>query len=474
MPKDDPHADDAAALDSDCQFEPGTLIADMYEVRGTLGSGAMGAVYDAHDRVLNRRVALKFALEERYERALVQEGQGLAAVHHAGLAAIYTVGRHEGLSFLVMERVPGLSLRAHLGRIAADTQLPIEEAISICTSIAETLSVVHRAGLAHRDVKPDNIILSSRGRVVLVDFGLVLPEFAIAAERRLVGTPSYMAPEALSGVAAGAGHLLDIYALGAVLFELVAGRRPYSGATVSELLMQHVASPVPDLAAEPGLQGPLPPGLAALVHEMMAKDPSERPASTEVVAARLTRIAGPQIAPQRAARMVIHTPIIQQIIGGSTRVGAVAVTTPAPAMPANEAPRGFSVLIVEDEPHIRQLMGIYVKKAQPLAQIRFADDGAMAISMLREKVPDLVLLDLHMPRVNGTEVCMYLRGAGVADDAAIVIVSAGAQEHDIELLRHLGIDGFLFKGRETFFKELSVVVNRIAGLAEDRQRALTA
>lgn len=470
MEKDDAHAADSAAPDSARKFDPGTLIADVYEVRTTLGSGAMGAVYDAHDRVLNRRVALKFALEEKYERALVLEGQGLAAVHHAGLASIYTVGRHEGLSFLVMERVPGLSLRAHLGRIAASTQLPIEEAISICTSIAETLSVVHRAGLAHRDVKPDNIILSSRGRVVLVDFGLVLPEFAIAAERRLVGTPSYMAPEALSGVAAGAGHLLDVYALGAVLFELVAGRRPYSGATVSELLMQHVASPVPDLAAEPGLRDALPPGLAALVHEMMAKDPSERPASTEVIAARLARIAGPQ----RPGRMVIQSPIIQQLIGGSATVGAIAVTTPAPAMPAAEAPRVFSVLIVEDEPHIRQLMGMYLKKAQPLAEIRFADDGAVAISMLREKVPDLVLLDLHMPRVNGTEVCMYLRGAGVADDAAIVIVSAGAQEHDIELLRHLGIDGFLFKGRDTFFKELVVVVDRIAGLAEERQRALSA
>jgi CheY-like chemotaxis protein len=467
--KADAHANDADSPESGRKFDPGTLIADVYEVRATLGTGAMGAVYDTHDRVLNRRVALKFALEEKYERALLLEGQGLAAVHHAGLASIYTVGRHEGMSFLVMERVPGLSLRAHLGRIAANTQLPIDEAMSICVSIAETLSVVHRAGLAHRDVKPDNIILSSRGRVVLVDFGLVLPEFAMADERRLVGTPSYMAPEALSGVAAGAGHLLDVYALGAVLYELVAGHRPYSGATVSELLMQHVASPVPDLAAEPGLHD-LPPGLAALVHEMMAKDPSERPASTEVIAARLARIAGPQ----RPGRMVIQSPMLQQIIGGSAPGGAVAATTPAPAMPESEAPHVFSVLIVEDEPNIRQLMGLYVKKTHPLADIRFADDGAVAISMLREKVPDLVLLDLHMPRVNGTEVCMYLRGAGVADDAAIVIVSAGAQEHDIELLRHLGIDGFLFKGRETFFKELVVVVNRIAGLAEERHRALSA
>ncbi|MDB4997129.1 MAG: Serine/threonine-protein kinase PknA, partial [Myxococcaceae bacterium] len=194
MAKADAHANDADSPESGRKFDPGTLIADVYEVRATLGTGAMGAVYDTHDRVLNRRVALKFALEEKYERALLLEGQGLAAVHHAGLASIYTVGRHEGMSFLVMERVPGLSLRAHLGRIAANTQLPIDEAMSICVSIAETLSVVHRAGLAHRDVKPDNIILSSRGRVVLVDFGLVLPEFAMADERRLVGTPSYMAP----------------------------------------------------------------------------------------------------------------------------------------------------------------------------------------------------------------------------------------------------------------------------------------
>jgi CheY-like chemotaxis protein/predicted Ser/Thr protein kinase len=455
---------------NDQRFGPGDVIGDVYEVRAVLGTGAMGAVYDARDRVLNRRVALKFALEEKYEKALLLEGQGLAAVHHLGLAVIFTVGRHEGLSFLVMERVPGLSLRAHLGRVAAGARFPLEESLAISTSIAETLAVVHRAGLAHRDVKPDNIILAARGRVVLVDFGLALPEFAMAAERRLVGTPSYMAPEALSGVAAGAGHLLDVYALGAVIFELVAGRRPYAGATTAELLWQHVGSPVPDLAAEPGLGDKLPAGLAALVHEMLAKDPSERPASTEVVAARLARIAGPP-RPGRIVAASSRTPPIAGV-PAPANAAAVAVTARAPALPPEQAPRAFSVLIVEDDPNIRKLMGIYVKRAQPLAEIHFADDGAVAISMLRERVPDLVLLDLHMPRVNGTEVCMYLRGAGVADDAAIVIVSAGAQEHDIELLRHLGIDGFLFKGRDTFFKELVAIVDRIARLAEER-RALS-
>jgi len=236
----------------------GELVDETYEVRNLLGAGGMGEVYEAHDRVLNRRVALKVHPGGDSEY-LLREGRALAAIHHPGIVAVHTMGMHRGVPFLVMERVRGLSVDRLLDeRRARGERFGIAEALELLVAVADALSVVHRAGLAHRDVKPGNVMLAPAGRVVLMDFGLVLPHADRAGHRSVAGSLQYMAPEALSGdVAEGAAGLVDVYALGVLAYELLTGFAPFDGAEPVELYraktrakLPRVREHRPDVAAE--------------------------------------------------------------------------------------------------------------------------------------------------------------------------------------------------------------------------------
>jgi serine/threonine-protein kinase len=392
-------------------FAIGELVSGVYEVMGLLGEGGMGQVFEAVDHVLNRRVALKASFAEPHIPPIVKEARALAAFRHPSLVTVHTLGEHRGLDYIVMERVYGTSLADHLERRAA-TGRPIEvrEGLELLVAVTEGLSVVHRAGLAHRDVKPDNIMLTADQRVVLMDFGLVLADFEIAAQTTIAGSPPYMAPEALSNtVEAGSGHLVDLYALGVTAFELFAGRRPVECESLAELWRRHATEAVPRLDA---VRDGLPPRLVQLVAELMAKDPGERPQSAEAVAWQL-----------RAIRDHAHA---------------------APA--ESEASDRLEILIVEDDPQVARILEFYAKKTLDDVAVRVARDGLEALAALRAKAPDIMLLDLHMPKMNGVEVCMHLRGEGLADGTAIIAVSAGAQPDDIQLLHQLGIHHFVQKG----------------------------
>jgi len=178
----------------------GEVVAGIYEVRGLLGAGGMGEVYEAHDRVLNRNVALKVVHPSIDGEYLLREGRALAAIHHPGIVAVHTMGTHRGVSFLVLERVRGLSVDRLLEeRRARGERFGVSEALELLVAVADALTVVHRAGLAHRDVKPANVMLAPGGRVVLMDFGLVLPYSDRDGHSDIAGSLLYMAPEALSG-----------------------------------------------------------------------------------------------------------------------------------------------------------------------------------------------------------------------------------------------------------------------------------
>src|SRR5271165_3254606 len=158
-------------------FEIGQVVADAYEIKAVLGAGGMGEVYDAHDRVLNRHVALKVVRPNIAPDYLLREGRALAAIHHPGVVTVHAMGEHRGVGILVLERVRGLSLdRVLEDRRLRGERMPVGEALDLLIAVADALSVVHRAGLTHRDVKPGNVMLAPGGRVVLMDFGLVLPQ----------------------------------------------------------------------------------------------------------------------------------------------------------------------------------------------------------------------------------------------------------------------------------------------------------
>jgi len=393
-------------------FATGELLDGVYEIMQLLGRGGMGQVFEAHDHLLNRRVAIKAAWPNPLSPPLRNEARALAAFQHTSLVGVYTLGEHRGIDYLVMERIYGVSLTQHAStRWGSAQRFTPAEVVQILLPAAEGLSVVHRAGLVHRDIKPDNIMLTPAQRVVLMDFGLVLPEFDVNGQQRVAGSPPYMAPEALLNIAEpGSGHLVDIFGLGVVAYELLTGLRPYAGTTIREVVAAHERGAPSLLERE---RPDCPASLCQVVHEMLDPDPKHRVQSAEAAAWQLRAVQENQVRSE---------PLVRR------------------------EPEALSVLIVDDDVDLAKILTFYVRQIVPGAAIRVAHDGEAALREVLASEPDVMLLDLHMPRMNGVEVCMQLRGEGLAESCSIVSVSAGAQEHDVQLLHQLGIHHFLEKG----------------------------
>jgi serine/threonine protein kinase len=263
----------------------------------------------------------------------------------------------------------------------------------------------------HRDIKPDNIMLTPAQRVVLMDFGLVLPEFDVNGKQRVAGSPPYMAPEALLNTAeTGSGHLVDIFALGVLAYELLSAERPFAGLTIREVIAAHERGQPAPLAER---RSDCPLSLCQVVHEMLSPNPQVRIQSAEAVAWQL-----------RAIR--------------DERTRSDSTTTAIKRRP--------SVLIVDDDVDLAKILTFYVRQILGPSDVRVAHDGEEALERVQEKEPDVMLLDLHMPRMNGVELCMQLKGERLAQRCAIISVSAGAHEHDVQLLHQLGIHHFIEKG----------------------------
>ena len=272
----------------------------------------MGDVYLAHDPTLGRDVALKLLRSESTQAGLSEEARALAAMRHPGIVTIFEIGQHAGQDFIAMEYVAGRTLRQCLASGATRDEL-----VAICAQVTVALAAAHRAGVLHRDIKPENVIVGDGGEVKVVDFGLA---HRIAADDRspsnsdvihqlrrtlppdvrrtlemsavgpadsqldiqtVYGTPAYMAPEALLGVPASEAS--DVYSLGVVLYECLAGRRPHDAQSVIEAIAWFVDGP-PARLDDP---------LGALVEAMLAHDARQRPRLDEVAAA----LAAPQTAP---------------------------------------------------------------------------------------------------------------------------------------------------------------------------------
>lgn len=251
-----------------------------YQIVRKLGQGGMGVVYLALDTLLNRQIAWKvlpshLAADKEFQDRMLREAQAAAQLVSPHIVAVHDISIAEGDCHITMEYVEGRPLR---DRLREEPQLPYDEAARYATQIAEALAVAHRAGVVHRDIKPENIMLTSAANdVKVLDFGLArLSDTAqLTREGCVVGTMAYMAPEQI--MAKDVDGRVDIYALGIVIFEMLAGRTPFRG---DNILAQHLNLEPPDLRE---LRPDTPDSMAALVRNCLAKDRDNRPATCEAV-----------------------------------------------------------------------------------------------------------------------------------------------------------------------------------------------
>jgi serine/threonine-protein kinase len=398
----------------------GTLLAGTYEIVSELGRGAMGIVYEARDRRLDRTVAIKVASGDQHGGALRREAVALAAISHPGLVSIHAAGEHEGADFVVMERLRGVPLDARIQeRRATGGAFSPDEIIHIGTEIGCALGAVHAAGLAHRDVKPGNVFLCPPRRVVLTDLGLSRPEYTVGPNQKLMGTPAYMAPEAVTGtVRSGEGPRVDIYALGVMLFELATMRLPFQGGSLMRTLTMQVHEPVPQITRDD-----LPPSLVELIRGAMAKDPDDRPVDAVAIVRRLAAIAGES-----------------RIDGPPARV-----------------------LVVDDDEDLTALIATVLRATAPTAIVETARSAEEAMHAVRRATPTLLFLDLDLPRINGLELYLLLRERRHLDGCTTVAISARAGEADLPVLEGVGVrrfvpkDGELLKNVRRIVREAFVV-----------------
>lgn len=363
--------------------EPQSRIGETigrFQLTGLLGRGGMGVVYAAFDVALHREVALKLLPADAVEsedrrRRLLREARSAAAVSHPNIAAVFDVGEIDGAVFIAMERVHGRSLRAALE--AAAGAIAPAEAARIGREIARGLAAAHEAGVIHRDIKPENVMIGGNGEVKrdtrpengmiggngevkLLDFGLAKllgAEGSVGAsatshvttrEGRILGTPSYMSPEQARGLPADPRS--DVFAFGVVLFEMLAGERPFRGATATDVLAAIVRDAPPRLASRgAGISG----ALASVVARCLEKDPSARYTHAgELLAALDAAERAPESSPLRrrwpwvavpvaAVTLALALPTARSREGAA---GATGATEPIASAPTTApAPRPTAV-----------------------------------------------------------------------------------------------------------------------------------
>lgn len=280
-----------------------------------MGRGVMSLVWEAVDTQTGRRVAIKTLVVPRTlgedERAawaarMDREARAVARLSHPNIVAIYDVGEEEGQPYLVMEFLEGRTLRQRLH----EGPLPLEEAARVLDQAAMALDAVHAAGIAHRDIKPANFMLLPGGTVKLADFGLARQEndALVTQADMMVGSPSYLAPEYINGAVPGAAG--DVWSLGVILYEMLAGRAPFGGDRIADVLHQVTA-------ADPSPIPRMPSSVQSVLRRALEKDPARRYPSAGALAA--------------AFRVALQSPVSEE-------------AAPPPPLPFAAPPRrGFSI-----------------------------------------------------------------------------------------------------------------------------------
>ena len=349
-----------------------------YRILSLLGKGGMGEVFLAEDTRLYRKVALKVLLPEVAQDTdklarFVQEARAASALSHPNAAHIYEIGEADGRHFLAMEYIEGETLEK---RLMGDP-LPFAEMISIASQMADALDAAHSRGIVHRDIKPANLMIGARGHVKVLDFGLAkilpvagteIPGSSLLATQFLtsggvvLGTVSYMSPEQALG--RDVDHRTDLFSLGVVLYQMASGKLPFAGASAQETLARILQSQ-PDALGR--LNYELPEEFERVVRKCLEKDRDRRYQSARELLVDL--------------RNLERTPS-----GEKARTATIRA------------------VIVDDEELARYLVREYLNQAGGVEVIAECANGFEAVKAITERKPDLVFLDVQMPKLDGFEV----------------------------------------------------------------------
>jgi serine/threonine protein kinase len=258
------------------------VIAGRYELLELVGRGGMSSVWKAHDRLLDRTVAIKvlhehYTQDEEYVERFRREARSVAQVSHPNIVTVIDRGEDGGRQYIVFEYVDGENLKQVIER---EGPLPVRDALLLALQVARALGFAHDRGLVHRDVKPQNVLLNDDGQAKVTDFGIArsVDVDGVTVTGTVLGTSEYIAPEQARGQRVDA-HT-DVYSLGVVLYELLTGAVPFSGESFVTVALQHVNEAPPDVLEH---RPDCPPRVALAIERAMAKEPEDRPMMDELV-----------------------------------------------------------------------------------------------------------------------------------------------------------------------------------------------
>jgi serine/threonine protein kinase len=373
---------------------PGTKL-DGYEVLGLLGAGGMGEVYRARDPILKRKVAIKvlpsFVSQDPDRlRRFEQEAQAAAALNHPNILAVHRFGVFEGAPYLVSELLVGDTLRQQLER----GPLPVRKAIDYGVQIADGLAAAHDKGIVHRDLKPENLFVTKDGRIKILDFGLAKlmqsqpdtdgtePTRTHGTDPGLVmGTVGYMSPEQVRGKTVD--HRADIFAFGAILYEMLAGKRAFQRSTSADTMSAILNEDPPGISQ---IVRSTPPGLQRVVHRCLEKNPEQRFQSASDLAFALEALSDSGISAAHASPAPIHGGFRKQWLWSAGLVAILAtggvayyLTTRHERVPFEH----YSIQKVMDSKHVKM--------------VAISPDGTYLASVIQDANGDQDLRIHHIP-----------------------------------------------------------------------------
>ncbi len=390
-------------------------VVGSYRVMERIGRGGMATVFRAYQPALDRQVALKvlpefFAEEETYRERFQQEAMSVARLRHPNILQVFDFGDADGIAYIVMELVEGGTLSDRLGE-----PMQLDAVLSLLEPLAAALDYAHSRGVLHRDIKPSNVLLREDGTPVLADFGLAK---LAGARRRLtesgmvMGTPEYMSPEQAGDDQVGPAS--DRYAMAVVAYEMLTGRVPFHGDTPAAVLISQVTRAMPSTDE---LGGELSAHIEEVLRRGLAKNPDGRYPSASTFVHALRPAAWPG--------------------------GLGDASTVAPFVEDRPGRRIPIVLVVDDGPANRELIRACLGGVD--CEVRLAEDGLAALRAIKSSPPDLVLLDVQMPGMDGYEVCKHIKAGPKGSLLPVVMITALDHSRDRVRALDAGADDYMSK-----------------------------